>query len=282
MSNLPELLEKRLNSSLRIHCSVQAKSADFFSELVVRSAEIELLPPNGWEIEVVTVASKIFMEFYFDDSARTLNNFYENRLNEVSEAFWATQKALLGDGFEIRIFSGASEVGGPNELESDARVSIKCSFKTDLTDIELISNASDFFAPVIRFTTFCLMPLLPDLDLQVEEVNQEGLPEGALTKVLVNKYERNPKNRNACLAFYGNKCVACGFDFGKMYGDFAANYIHVHHITPISTLGPDYVIDPIKDLVPLCPNCHAAVHLNNPPIDPRELKNIIEGREARN
>ena len=40
----------------------------------------------------------------------------------------------------------------------------------------------------------------------------------------------------------------------------AKNFIHVHHVTPISKVGREYKIDPIKDLIPLCPNCHAMIH----------------------
>jgi 5-methylcytosine-specific restriction protein A len=49
-------------------------------------------------------------------------------------------------------------------------------------------------------------------------------------------------------------------DFEKMYGEIGHGFIHVHHIIPISTIGEEYKIDPIKDLVPVCPNCHAMLH----------------------
>ena len=279
MSNFPELLTKRLNSTLKVQCVVSANSTDAFSDLVIRSAELELRSPNGWEIGIETIASKIFMEFGFDDSAKTLNNFYESRLKDVSDAFWGTREALALDGFEIQVFSGNNKIESPADLNLNSRVAIKCAFKTKLSDSELVINMNEFFVPVIRFTTFCLIPLLPDDDFLGEVIDDEGLPEGALTRVLVNKYERNPKNRNACLAYYGSRCFACNFDFGAVYGDFASNFIHVHHTTPVSKLGPGYIVNPIKDLVPLCPNCHAAVHLSNPPIDPLILKELIDKRE---
>jgi 5-methylcytosine-specific restriction protein A len=259
---------------------VTANSTDLFSDLAIRSSDSDLRSPHGWEIGIETIASKIFMEFSFDDSARTLNDFYEARLKVVSDEFWGVREALVLEGFEIQIFGKSSQserLGGP---EADSRVSIKCSFKTTLSDADLMSNISEFFKPVIRFTSFCLLPLLPEDDFLGEIIEEQGLPEGALTKILVNKYERNPKNRNACLAFYGTKCFVCKFDFGEVYGDFAFNFIHVHHTTPVSKLGPDYIIDPIKDLVPLCPNCHAAVHLNNPPMDPAILRELISKRKT--
>jgi 5-methylcytosine-specific restriction protein A len=278
MSNFPDLLMSRLNSSLRVQCTVRANSTDSFSDLAIRSAEDDLRPPNGWELGVETIASKIFMEFNFDDSAKNLNSFYESRLIEVADSFWSTFQALKDDGFVIQIFSGSDQIEGPRETNIDSRVSIKCSYKTNLNDSELVANINEFLKPVIRFTSFCLMPLLPDADFLDGTIDEEGLPEGALTKILVNKYERNPKNRNACLAYYGCMCFVCGFDFGEVYGDFASNFIHVHHTTPVSKLGENYIVDPIKDLVPLCPNCHAAVHLNNPPIDPLILRDLMHER----
>ena len=32
------------------------------------------------------------------------------------------------------------------------------------------------------------------------------------------------------------------------------------HIVPLSEIGEEYVVDPIRDLVPVCPNCHMALH----------------------
>ncbi|MDC9497701.1 MULTISPECIES: HNH endonuclease [unclassified Pseudoalteromonas] len=36
--------------------------------------------------------------------------------------------------------------------------------------------------------------------------------------------------------------------------------MHVHHIVPISDIGDEYQVDPIRDLRPVCPNCHAMLH----------------------
>lgn len=51
-------------------------------------------------------------------------------------------------------------------------------------------------------------------------------------------------------------------DFEKQYGELGKGFIHVHHIVPISTIGGNYRIDYEKDLVPVCPNCHAMLHRN--------------------
>jgi hypothetical protein len=84
--------------------------------------------------------------------------------------------------------------------------------------------------------------------------------EGSVQRVLVNRYERDPKARKACLAKHGLACVVCGFDFAAVYGPDAKGVIHVHHLKPLSKIGQKYKLDPEKDLQPVCPNCHAVIH----------------------
>lgn len=87
-----------------------------------------------------------------------------------------------------------------------------------------------------------------------------GLPEGARKTVTVNRYERNREARAKCLAAHGYACKVCGIDFAHDYGGIADGYIHVHHIVPIASIGKRYELDPLTDLVPVCPNCHAMLH----------------------
>ena len=101
-------------------------------------------------------------------------------------------------------------------------------------------------------------------------------PEGATKTVLVNKYERSPKARRACIEHHGSTCKVCGFDFGSKYGEIGANYIQVHHFVPVSQLGPDYEVDPVSDLVPLCANCHVMAHRRSPaPYSVEELRTLL-------
>lgn len=104
--------------------------------------------------------------------------------------------------------------------------------------------------------------------------------EGRLRQSSITRYERSARNRALCIAANGTTCAVCGFDFAKHYGAFAAGYIEVHHKQPLSTIGHSHSVDPIKDLVPLCPNCHAAVHMKNPPISPEELRAIVANQSG--
>lgn len=84
--------------------------------------------------------------------------------------------------------------------------------------------------------------------------------EGATKQVVVNSYERKPGARKACLRHFGYKCAACGQTMADIYGEVGEGVIHVHHERELSRLGPDYKLDPIEDLKPVCPNCHAILH----------------------
>jgi 5-methylcytosine-specific restriction enzyme A len=111
-----------------------------------------------------------------------------------------------------------------------------------------------------------------------EIVDSEALTEGSFRKILVNAYERNPVARAKCLAFHGYRCAACELDFEEKYGDVAKRFIHVHHLRPISTMGEEYIIDPVRDLRPVCPNCHAVIHMSQPPYSIEQVKEFLKRR----
>lgn len=100
---------------------------------------------------------------------------------------------------------------------------------------------------------------------------KELFTEGKVVQVFVNRYERNQRARQECIRHHGDKCFACGFDFGITYGDIAKGFIHVHHLTQLADINEEYDVDPINDLVPLCPNCHSVIHLTKPAMTVEEL-----------
>lgn len=95
-----------------------------------------------------------------------------------------------------------------------------------------------------------------------EAVIDQSFVEGNKIQLTVNIYERDRDARNACLDYYGLSCIICKFNFEKKYGEIGKGFIHVHHLKPLSEIGVDYKVDPIKDLRPVCPNCHSMIHLN--------------------
>jgi 5-methylcytosine-specific restriction protein A len=117
-----------------------------------------------------------------------------------------------------------------------------------------------------------LVPVEEDVDEDEEADNREGLPEGAVKRILVNRYERSRINRAACIEIHGSSCKVCRFDFGQAYGEAGEGFIHVHHTTPVSAIGEGYRVNPVTDLAPLCPNCHAMAHRRTPPFSLDELR----------
>jgi 5-methylcytosine-specific restriction enzyme A len=130
---------------------------------------------------------------------------------------------------------------------------------------------------LLKFALTFFAELLPRVETSYrgpEEVI--GFPEGASSQVLVNRYERDPRNRKAAIALHGKICMACGFNFQEVYGELGDDYIVVHHLTPVSAMGENYIVDPQNDLVTICANCHAMVHRKNPPLTISELKRFLE------
>ncbi len=114
-----------------------------------------------------------------------------------------------------------------------------------------------------------------------EEVeNPENFVEGATKRISVNFYERNPEARNACIQHYGLSCSVCGFNFAAVYGEIGKNFIHVHHLRPLAEIGENYVVNPIEDLRPVCPNCHAMLHKRKTPLGIEELKQQLTNRST--
>jgi 5-methylcytosine-specific restriction protein A len=105
--------------------------------------------------------------------------------------------------------------------------------------------------------------------------------EGTSAWVSGYRYERDPRAREACIRHYGASCAVCGFDFGAAYGEIGEGFIHVHHRQPLADSEEEYDVDPVADLRPVCPNCHAMLHRQSPPLTISELKARIDTEKVR-
>ncbi|MGY3506322.1 DUF3427 domain-containing protein [Bradyrhizobium sp. USDA 4471] len=125
-------------------------------------------------------------------------------------------------------------------------------------------------------------PERPDY-LLPEEVDNglATITEGARKSVVVVTYERDPNARRKCIAHWGTKCCVCEFDFSRHYGDdLGKGFIHVHHLKPLGEIGEAYELNPISDLRPVCPNCHAMLHRQTPALTIDALKEIMRKQKA--
>ncbi|EPG0327009.1 HNH endonuclease [Vibrio alginolyticus] len=97
-------------------------------------------------------------------------------------------------------------------------------------------------------------------DFELPEEVPEDFIEGAKKTITINAYERNPAARNSCIKAHGVTCSVCDFNFETIYGERGKGFIHVHHLRSLAEIGQEYKIDPVNDLRPVCPNCHAMLH----------------------
>jgi 5-methylcytosine-specific restriction protein A len=201
--------------------------------------------PNGISRDMVINAAKIYDEkkeiHYFEDST-TFDVIINDKLYPP--------KAIIGiaSKFITRILHPSEFSAGHDK---------KC-FKT-LIDlgfhiVEKENVSDDFFN-----------------DTEIDETYKEGKS----VSIVVNKYERDLTARKKCIEHYGTNCQICNFDFLATYGRVGKDFIHVHHIKPINEIGEEYEINPITDLIPVCPNCHAMFHRRKPAYGIDEIKMII-------
>ncbi|MBT3750419.1 MAG: HNH endonuclease, partial [Bacteroidetes bacterium] len=115
-------------------------------------------------------------------------------------------------------------------------------------------------------------------DVSLKENDIAVFAEGGPNQIMVTKYERNPYARKACIEHYGPSCFVCGFNFYDHYGKIGEDFIHVHHLFQLSKVGEDSLIDPIKDLRPVCPNCHAMIHKRKEAYSIDEIKALIKDK----
>lgn len=114
-----------------------------------------------------------------------------------------------------------------------------------------------------------------DVFTSPEEGDAEPLIEGGIVRVQMNQHERNPRARAVCIAHYGASCQVCGLDFAQRYGKIGRGFIHVHHLRELSTRDGAYTVDPIQDLRPVCPNCHAMLHTKKPAMSIEQLRGLL-------
>lgn len=124
-------------------------------------------------------------------------------------------------------------------------------------------------------------PVAPEQNFSDTLPDDRTYTEGATRRVTINAFERDNRARAACINKHGIKCAVCDMTFENMYGDIGKGFIHVHHKKPLAITRGEYTLDPAKDLVPVCPNCHAMLHTSEPPLSIDELKMKIKGKRSK-
>lgn len=138
--------------------------------------------------------------------------------------------------------------------------------------IKLKGSLESYIASIFSTANDEFFPEVLDKELEIFE--------GLKKQVAVNKYERSSVARAKCIEVHGLSCKVCSFNFVQIYGELGENFIHVHHVTPIHSIGESYKVDYVKDLIPVCPNCHAMLHrkINGKLLSVAELEKLFKAR----
>jgi len=198
------------------------------------------------------------------------------QIKEASSEQLINAKALLAlaekKGFSVEIDFFSSALDELIESDSPLRLS-KQQVRDHLSEKSFAQTVSNGLSQVVS-----AMAELIGFEEQTDignMKNDENEMEGAVSSIMVKKRERSARNRMLCIGYHGTRCYVCGFDSKGCYGS-DCEVIEVHHLQPLSSLGSPRPFDPLTDLVPLCPNCHRAIHSRRPiPLTPEELRNMI-------
>lgn len=199
---------------------------------------------------------------------RTEKNIKEFSLSSIIDAIDNQLPAILKRcGKEMRYHS----------YEDSYTLSELLDFQNCLNNNEDIMSINHGYVSLVAIKHyieyFCKIHQLE----MVQEVATQKLSEGEEEEIKGIRYERNSVARKKCVGHYGCKCTVCGMDFEKTYGELGKGFIEVHHIIPISQRGSEYEVNPIKDLVPLCSNCHSMIHrTKGEPLSIEELRLLFK------
>jgi 5-methylcytosine-specific restriction protein A len=273
------LLRKQLENRFAIALSSGIDEFDGGSFSVIRPSDLEV--GNGFSIVVARTHRRLEASFKADNfSAKLLRSMAETDGHSKKTFQLLLDQARLQGLTVYLAVNGVTVDSLPNSGEAWRK------FELDVTSRLASSNPSvQLVSEQALVTSSACLSMAMSL-LSVEETIGDatafisGMPEGALMAVKVNRYERSPANRAACIAHFGLICQACGFDFQKVYGELGEGFVEVHHRIPVSMMGPDYFVNPLSDLVPLCSNCHSMVHKCDPPLRIEVLSELISQRKA--
>ncbi|MDB5129809.1 HNH endonuclease [Mucilaginibacter sp.] len=235
------------------------------SELTITSAngELQLRDKNiengrGYQVRINREPRYFQAIFEFEDYARPLIDHASAQID--------AGKSFLSDltdrypAFSGKIFRRTTE----NILDTSSRKQdvwwLVFEYKVDEEEAGMLT-----FADILLFLIFFLFPY-----------RTEGEEEGERKDTISTTVERSRFNRALCLAFHGYDCKACGQNMRQMYRGLKSDFVHVHHLNPVAAAGTIRP-DPIRDMVPLCPNCHTVAHSKNPPYTVQEIKEMIQG-----
>lgn len=265
MTNRKSLIDsalQRVADSLGISLIREFMPSGHEYELKVRLADIP--SPHGFNVKIQDSYLNWKISLHFDPFSAPLLDSMQQRFQERLEGLRSYIELATAKNntctFSINKESEWDKALGTwNEIDFE----ISKSYFSETNEFASLESSLLDFMCVILFL------IVEDTEWSSDDI--EGKDEGAAYSLISQKYERSRYNRAICLKYYGFKCRGCGDALEEKYGPIGQGVIHVHHIVPVSMMGGSYKLNPIKDLIPLCPNCHNIVHKQSPPLSIEEL-----------
>jgi predicted HNH restriction endonuclease len=229
------------------------------SELVLPSLYLMSLSPTGTisTTELIRLLTQIMKPQGLD--AQILNNrtdtYFSQKVRNLKSHDTLTKYgyALYSDGFYYITENGKQLV---QNNKSSIQYILSSGF--DYADVK------NSLGRVYKSRTTTIIPY--------EELISEGERKYEVTK----SYERSQKLRNAAIEHFSHNgiivCDCCGFEFKSFYGEkFGKSCIEIHHLKPIFQYASMSIVQTIdsalRNLLPVCPNCHRVIHKNNITVD---------------
>lgn len=239
----PEGIEKTQGFTIKVTIGWKTVTADFVPASFARPL-IQSMERADTEKRLLF---RTYIQAALNQGAAVSFRINDNRVDPVQTDAWPVNWSSLSLSF----IKGPMEINGRNP--------------------EVASSLALEWGGRLLACTLSLLTLEP-----VSE-HTPGEAEGAAYQALVTRYERSKLNREACIGLRGARCLACGFDFERVYGEVGTGFIEIHHVESIALMEANTKLDPATDLVPLCSNCHSMAHKRRPvPFTVDEIKSMIE------
>jgi 5-methylcytosine-specific restriction enzyme A len=264
----------------RFGVSISGEAADSSDGKRAIFRPFDMPQTQGFSVEVLIGWRTVEAQFVSGTYAARLLASMGNASPEQRVAFGAFIRSAMSDGASVTFRINNQDIDPlqpatwPDDWRSLAMAMTKGPTVIDGNSPSALDALALTWSSRLLGTVLALMPLEP------VEPELQGEAEGAAQQVLVTRYERSHINRAACIEIHGIRCKVCGFDFAAVYGQIGEGFIEVHHIEPVSGILPGTIVDPAKDLAPVCPNCHAMLHRRKPPYSIDELRSMLQpGRQ---
>lgn len=275
-----DLLRKQLEQRFGISLTSGVEEFEGGEFSVIRPADLE--PGNGFSIVVARTHRRLEASFRADNFSAVLLRGMSEADHQSRQTFHTLLSQAKMDQMQVYLaVNGVTSDVLPDGADAWRKLEIDVTSRVSASNPTSQRLAEQALAACSVCLSLVMVLLTIEDSAQQNRDEVSGMPEGALMKVLVNRYERSPANRAACIAHFGSFCRACGFDFLKVYGALGEGFVEVHHRIPVSVMGPDYFVNPISDLVPLCSNCHSMVHRCKPPLTVEALAELVAAGRAK-